>query len=196
VTYQIPTSEPTEPTAGETWLWNLSLANYPTAEYSLAYALKGASAAPTVTVTENADGVTYNCVVAATATAALTAGLYQWIATITETATGLKHTIRRGVMNVRENLATATASKTHNEKMYDAICAALEGRTVADVESYSINGRALNRIPYAELERAKNKYAFAVWQERHPNQSLPTTEVYFPGVGIRAPGYITPTTLT
>jgi hypothetical protein len=189
LSYTIPTTEPTEPTAGETWLWNLSLPQYPTADYSLAYALKGASSSPTVTVTENADGVTYECVVAATATAALTAGTYQYIGTITETATGYKFVIRRGVMNVRENLATASASKTHNEKMYDAIVATLEGRVTADVESYSINGRALNRIPYAELEKAKNKYAFAVWQERHPNQSLPGTEVYFPGVGVRAPGY-------
>ena len=40
---------------------------------------------------------------------------------------------------------------THNEKMLAAIQARLEKRVVADHESYSIDGKSLNRIPFEQM---------------------------------------------
>lgn len=186
MTFTVPTTEPSELTAGETWRWNVSLPQFPNADYALAYTVKGASAVTVTAALSATDPYGYELTVAASATATIVAGLYQWAALVTETATGAKYVVRRGVINVRENFGTATPAATHNEKMYAAICAALEGRTTADVESYSINGRALNRIPYETLEKAKNKYAFAVWAERHPGQAMPSQKVAFNTANVEA----------
>ena len=53
------------------------------------------------------------------------------------------------------------------------------GRATADVESYQINGRALNRTPLRELKRLRAEYRTNVWRERNPGHSPPAFVVSF-----------------
>lgn len=55
---------------------------------------------------------------------------------------------------------------THNEKMLEAIRARLEKRVVADHESYSIDGKSLNRIPFEQLIKYESLYAMRVAREQ------------------------------
>ncbi|MCH2039912.1 MAG: hypothetical protein MK185_04720 [Saccharospirillaceae bacterium] len=55
---------------------------------------------------------------------------------------------------------------THNEKMLAAIQARLEKRVVADHESYSIDGKSLNRIPFEQLVKYEQVYAVRVAREQ------------------------------
>lgn len=48
--------------------------------------------------------------------------------------------------------------KSHAEIMLDAIEARLQGRAVSDHERYSIDGRSLDRIPFADLVKLRDKY--------------------------------------
>jgi hypothetical protein len=188
--YTIPTSEPSALVAGDTWEWTRDLGDYPNTLYTLRYYLHGASNL-TITATAGATTTAHAVTVAAATTAAVTAGTVQWIARVTETATGKVYTIDQGTFNVLPDLAALAAAETHNEKMYAAIKATLEGRAVADVESYSINGRALNRTPFGELRRALADYARAVWAERHPGVPYPSQRIAFPAVGSAAGDRVT-----
>lgn len=63
-------------------------------------------------------------------------------------------------------MAAPFDTRSHAVRMLDAIKARLEGRITADAESYSIRGRALSRIPMAELMRLRDQYAAEVHRER------------------------------
>lgn len=63
-------------------------------------------------------------------------------------------------------VATPIDQRSHAQRMLEAIKARLEGRITADAESYSIRGRALSRIPMAELMRLRDQYAAEVHRER------------------------------
>ena len=46
----------------------------------------------------------------------------------------------------------------HNQKMYDSICAVLEKRATTDQQSYTYEGRSLQRISIMELQKLKAHY--------------------------------------
>jgi len=61
----------------------------------------------------------------------------------------------------------------HARNMLNAIEAVLEGRITADVESYSIAGRSITKIPVSELLVLRSKYKAEVQsQEAAENVSL------------------------
>ena len=161
--------EPSDLTCGVTWSWYKTLTDYPqSAGWSVAYYLHGAFN-HTLTASSGPSDTQY----AITETVANTAALVTtdvpvtvkwdlWVINGTE-----KYALQTGIFLVRPNLATATAQKTHDELMLDAIRATLESRATADVEAYQINGRSLNRIPFAELKKAETYYATRVWRRRN-----------------------------
>lgn len=58
---------------------------------------------------------------------------------------------------------------THNETMLGLIKAALEGRLTSDMESYSIAGRQITKIPISELIELKKHYQSEVNNEVNAN---------------------------
>jgi len=54
---------------------------------------------------------------------------------------------------------------SHAKTMLDAIEAVLEGRIDSDVESYSIAGRQITKIPITELLTIREKYKAEVKKE-------------------------------
>ena len=162
--------EPTNLTCGETWNWYKTLTDYPqSAGWSVAYYLHGYFNT-SITATTGPSDVQFELEVAAANTATLVTGATPvtilWDLFVINGSE--KHALETGVLLVRPALATPpTAAKTHDEKMLDAIRATLEGRATADVESYQINGRALNRIAFKDLQRAEAYYAQRVWRKRN-----------------------------
>lgn len=174
----IPTTEPTRAIAGDTWRWNRSVADYsPASGWALTYAFRGAGKLDVAGVA-NAANNGWEMTVAASATAALKAGVYEWVAYVTKS--GERYTVDAGRVTVQPNFALANAGdrQSHAERTLAVIEAAIEGRLTADMEEYQIQGRAVKRIPMALLQTLRNRYAFEVTRQRAGGRT-PQTEVTF-----------------
>jgi len=161
-----PTVEPVEIAAGVTWAWrreNLT-GDYPaSAGWTLSYSLRSAAAA--IDISASADGDNFALSVAASTTAAYTAGRYAWTAIVAKS--GEKHEVGRGTLVVLPNLAAAGAydGRSHARKVLDAIESVIEGRASRDQMSYRIEGRELARTPLEDLQRFRIFYTQEVARE-------------------------------
>jgi hypothetical protein len=180
-TNTIPSNEPQRLRAGDTWEWTKRLDQYPADQWTLKYFLRAVSAAGSGTIDIVAaqdpnDGTLHHITVAALTTAPLAVGEWSWMAACFDKATGLlRYTIEMGTVFVDVNLQVAAAGvdgRTHNQKMYDAIVAALEKRVTKGEESYQINGRSLKHLSPKELEDWKGIYANRVRKEMADNGQL------------------------
>jgi hypothetical protein len=152
----IPTIEPYEVTAGDTWKWDKSLADYkPSDTWALTYSFRAKTGTGfNVTASANSANDGWNIVVAKSATVGYTAAEYDWQAYVTKSAE--RFMVDEGKLIVSVDLnAAATGSTTdlrsHSKRMVDAIQAVLEGRVDSDVENYSIGGRSITKIAVSEL---------------------------------------------
>jgi hypothetical protein len=169
-----PTGVPHVLTAGDSWRWRIpDLADYPQSEgWVLKYKLAGVdvlSLTPTFQV--SGDDVDHWLVaVTAAATAVLEAGRYQLVAWVEGASTyaGRVERLGQSVVELLPDPRTVAAGdlQTHAERTLAVIEAALEGRLASDLESYQIAGRAINKIPIAELVALRATYAAKVRQER------------------------------
>jgi hypothetical protein len=177
--------EPTDLTCGVDWVWYKNLGDFPqSAGWSAVWYLHGPFNL-TITSTSGPSDSMYEAEVVAVSTASLVTGDLAvtatwdlWVVNGSE-----KHALETGTFMVRPNLATPpTAAKTHDELMLDAIRATLLGRATDDVESYQINGRALNRIPAERLVKMEAYYEQRIWRRRHGSAfGGPSIVVNFPG---------------
>lgn len=143
--------------AGDFWTWRADglLAAYPPASYSLAYSLapREGGTATTASATSDADGWVVE--VPAATTAPLAAGTYAWTLTATRLSDGARATICAGTVEVAPDPSAAGDTRTPARRLLDAIESVLEGRVSKDVDAYSIEGRSLTRIPFAELRATR-----------------------------------------
>lgn len=144
--------------AGDTWLFYQNpVGDYkPSAGYVLTYYLANASGVISIICTTHATEDKWQAAATAAATALYTAGLYSYTAVATKAAESV--TIDSGEVKILTGLTAAVDNRTHVKKMLDAIEALLEGRAVADVESYSIAGRQLTKMKFTELVTLRDKY--------------------------------------
>lgn len=183
----IPTTHPTVARAGDTWAWTASFADFPVSDdWVLSYALVSTSNATQAPLTWDPsyvtdDGTRYTVTIPATITAALVAGGYRLTAFLT--LSSQRFTVYTGALLVEADAATLAVGegRTHSEKVLSYIEAVIEGRATADVESYQINGRALNRTPIEQLLKLRARYRTAVWKERNPGRTMPGYQVSFGG---------------
>lgn len=96
----------------------------------------------------------------------LSAGKYQW--TLQRNKDLEVIVVATGFITVIENpLEQVTVDhRSHAEKMLALIEVRLEGRIVSDHESYSHNGRSLNRIPIEQLNKLAIQYRNKVANEK------------------------------
>lgn len=183
---ETPTAEPSVVRAGDTWKWTKHAGDHtPDDGWTLKYALhhKGSAAATgtklEITATANPDGVNHDVLVAKTDTDDLLPGNWTWVAYVEKGSE--RYTYDAGVLFVEPNLALAAAGtqQSHNEKMLAAIQSVLQGRAVSDIESYQIAGRAVNKMPVAELLKLESTYLARVRQERNPGRFGTTHHVHF-----------------
>jgi len=157
----VPTTEPGELRAGDTWKWTRSLDDYPATAWTLKYRFKHASNAG-FEVVASSDGAGYSVTVAAATTAGYTAGTYTWIAWV-EGGTSEKYTVDEGTLVVAPDYRAATAASTLDDRstarvIYDALLEAYEAgaSSRAFVSEYEIAGRRMKFTSRAEMLKELN----------------------------------------
>lgn len=127
----VPTTEPTEARAGDTWQWRREdLSDYPASDgWTLKYYFRNSAAKFDITAT--ADGDLYEVSVDMATTAAKTVGTYDWIAVV-ESATE-RFQVDEGILEVLPNLATDVVydARSFARTMLDAVEAALAAKASA-----------------------------------------------------------------
>jgi len=169
--------EPTVITAGTSASWTRA-DDYAYGLWDFSYILTGPER---IAIATESDSGTVTASVTALDTAEWTAGKYQWIL-VRESGTD-SILVGTGYLTVNaspfiEN--TVIDHRSHAEKMLIAIEARLENRAASDYEQYSIEGRSLARIPFAELNKWRIHYRNEVarLQRRESGKKSPRRIIY------------------
>lgn len=175
---EIPDYEPTEIVAGDTVEWTKVLADYPASAWALKYRIVGQGIAKEIAA--SADGDAYAITIPAADTAAIqadvTARLFGYVESGVE-----KHTVYDDRLRIKPNPRTASVTdlQSHAERAIAALEARIEDRLTADIESYSINGRSVSKIPILECRKLLGQYRAQLWREQHEDESHPTHAIHF-----------------
>ena len=156
-------------TAGATW--SLRLADLVEDPAGIAFAMiftpTAGGAATHVSGVAGAEGVTFTA--EAAATAAIPPGRFAWAVRMTRTADGAVAYGPSGETAVAPPHAadgdTGGDRRSTSRRMLDAVEARIEGRITADAESYSIEGRSIARIPFADLFQIRDRLRAEVARE-------------------------------
>ncbi len=157
VSIDIPTTEPSEITAGDTATWKKSLSDFLASDsWVLTYALVKTN--KLIEIIAAADGDDYLVEELPTVTTDWDPGIYHYQAYVTKATE--RYQVGEGTIEVLEDFATTTGfdGRSHAKKTLDAIEAVLEDKATQDQLSYSIGGRSLSRFSWEELTGARNYY--------------------------------------
>jgi len=161
----VPTLEPTAVTAGDTWSWRRSFADYPaSAGWSLRYVF--ANSSQRITFDSAADGDDHLVTRAITDTDDVVPGRYQWVAFARNGPE--RYQVASGEIQVRPNIEGARPwdlQRTHAAKVLAAIEAVIEERATKDQEEYTIGDRSLKRTPLSDLLEMRTAYRAEVAAE-------------------------------
>lgn len=161
----VPTTPPTDLTAGTTWRWDRVLADYPPAD---GWALKVRLVGDTgdVTLTAAVDGTTYQFTGTPAASAALEAGLYRLVEYVERS--GELHVVSEGTIVVRANPLTVAPGeqRSHAEVMYAKVRAAITALVDGGAKQFTIGQRSFTQNDLGELTRLEARYAAAVRRQR------------------------------
>lgn len=163
--------------AGTTVTYRRTVAAYPAGGvWNLTVYLSGVS---TLAKVAGQDGEEYVVTLTAAETATLGAGKYQWVERVVKSPEVFE--VASGTVVVEPNIATAAAGsmQTWEEKTLVVVEAALTGKLTADMESYSIHGRTVNKIPTRELMQIRAELKRAVNAQRNPGKLGPTVLAQF-----------------
>ena len=149
--------EPEKLTSGVTWKWKKTISDYPASEWTLTYYLRKDGATAT-SFSATADGDTHLVTIAAATTAAYASGIYDfvgWVIKGTE-----KYEVFNSMIEVLPNPTNTSAydPRSHARRVMELLEAAMEGRVPNGMESYSIGGRSINKIPLSQLRELWEKY--------------------------------------
>lgn len=180
----VPFGHPTQVRAGDTWTWRIAYSDYPISEgwvYSVAITSVSSATQEPLTWDEawvTDDGSEWTVTIPATTTDDFLAGGYRLTAFVT--LSSQRYSPYSAPLLVEADSASLAAGDgiSHARRMVAAIEEVLAGRVPADVESYQINGRALNRIPVKDLHLLRNQYRQEAWREANGGQN-PIRKVSF-----------------
>lgn len=167
-----PEGSPSEVVVGDFIQWKRSdlVADYPPSEYTATYVARitaGGASEIQVEGTNYNSGEAYLFTVDSSTSAAFTAGFYHWQLEIVRNSDSNRVVVDRGSFDIIVDLdADNTDPRTHDEIMLAKIQTILEGRADGDVESYSIQGRSLTKIPIKELMEWERHYRQRVERQR------------------------------
>lgn len=163
---EIPTKEPTELVAGNTWRWDRDFADFPAGTWTLEYRLKNATASLSINGAQIvASGTTHQVTVPASTTSGYAAGRYQWQAYAT--SGGERYLAAAGELVVTPNLAAAGNydGRSPARKMLDMIEAYLADANNLTAARYQIGGRSLDRWDRSKLIAERSRLQFEVASE-------------------------------
>jgi len=158
----IPEKEPISFYKGETIVWKRTDigADYAPSSYSMVWEASLESDGSTrfsATVTES--GTEYTFTLDDSATANYTAGDYFWVLKVIQDSDSEKLVIDSGKITVKDNyFATTGDTRSHAKVMVDKLESLLEGKADADVSSYAIGGRSLNKLTVEEMLKWRDYY--------------------------------------
>jgi hypothetical protein len=158
-----PEGEPRELVVGDFLQWKRSdlVADYPTATHSAEYVARitgGGSNEIKLAGTEGSADY-YLFTVPSATSADFAPGLYHWQLEITQTSSGNRIVVDTGDFTAIPDMDNNQADpRIHAEIMLDKINSILEGKADSDVGSYSIAGRSLTKMTFAELMDARDRY--------------------------------------
>jgi hypothetical protein len=149
--------EPEKLTSGVTWKWKKTISDYPASEWALTYYLRKDGASAT-SFSAAADGDSYLVTVAAATTAAYASGIYDFIGWVIKGTE--KYEVFNSMIEVLPNPTNTSAydPRSHARRVMELLEAAMEGRVPNGMESYSIGGRSINKIPLSQLRELWEKY--------------------------------------
>ena len=159
---EIPEKEPISFYKGETIVWKRTDigADYAPSSYSMVWEASLESNGSTrfsATVTES--GTEYTFTLDDSATASYTAGDYIWFLKVIQDSDSEKLVKDSGKLTVKDNyFATTGDTRSHAKVMVDKLESLIEGKADADVSSYSIAGRSLNKLTVEELLKWLDHY--------------------------------------
>lgn len=177
-----PTAMPASFSAGTTLTYERTVPDLPSSSYGwkLSVYLAGPAEAKheAITLTNGVGTV----LIAATATADMPAGAYRWLERITENSPGTRvFDVGAGSLEIGPNLATAAegSALSYEAQVLAALQAKLLGRLGTDQETLQVEGTAIARIPFDQLERLVAKYQAIVDLQRSPNAAIGSVEITF-----------------
>lgn len=164
-----PEGEPLEIVVGDFIQWKRSdlVQDYPLASYSAQYVARitgGGNTEVLISATET-DG-TYLFTANSATTSAFEPGYYHWQLEVIQTSTSNRLVVDRGEFTAIADLDVNGADpRSHAQIMIDKIESILQGKADSDVGSYSIAGRSLTKMSFAELMTARDQYKAEFQQE-------------------------------
>lgn len=126
------------------------------------------------------EGGSFRVTFKAGATSLLTAGAYQWVHRMKKA--GDVHDMEGGKLIVLPDLLVAAAGDLQSwaSKTLPLVEAAIAGRIPSGNESYQIAGRAISKIPIAELIALRSKIQSEVFREENPGRATRRHRITFP----------------
>jgi hypothetical protein len=164
-----PEGEPLEIVVGDFIQWKRSdlVQDYPLASYSAQYVARitgGGSTEVTIPATET-DG-TYVFTASSSTTSGFEPGYYHWQLEVIQTSSSNRLVVDRGEFTALADLdVKGSDPRSHAQIMIDKIESILQGKADSDVGSYSIAGRSLTKMSFAELMTARDQYKAEFQQE-------------------------------
>ena len=154
--------EPLEVVVGDFLQWKRSdlVADYPPAEYSAEYVARITGGGVSEIKLPGIGSVNYYLfTVSSVDSADFLPGYYHWQLEITQTATGNRVVVDYGDFTALPDLDNNQADpRIHAEIMITKIETILAGKADSDVSNYSIAGRSLTKLSFAELMDARDRY--------------------------------------
>lgn len=161
----IPTREPESFTQGVTVQWTKSLGDFNASDsYVLTYEFSGPSAVTPVVGTPNGD--VWDVTISAAVSALYPVGNLYWQAFVSLGADRFQ--VDAGTFNVLQDLSTINDfdGRTENQKMLDALDAALLGQATVTQKKYKLGDMEIESMLPTDLMTFRNQYAAFVVQEK------------------------------
>lgn len=117
-------------------------------------------------------------------TTALSAGFYRWVERVTKGTE--KYDAARGNVLVTLDIATATSAQAQSfeERLLPLLEAAITSRSTRDLESYSVDGVSLVKLPWRDLVRIRNGVVAAINARRSGGKAIEDVLARFTGPGM------------
>lgn len=167
-----PEGEPSEIVVGDFLQWKRSdlVADYPPDQFTATYVARvtaGGASEIQLTGTNYNNGEAYLFTVPSSESADFSPGYYHWQLEIVRNSDSNRIVVDRNAFTALVDLdAPGADPRTHDEIMLIKIQSILENRADGDVQSYSIQGRSLTKIPLADLIEWERYYRDRVRRQK------------------------------
>lgn len=173
--------EPQQAMAGTTWKWERSFSNFPASTWDLTYYFREVTGKYTFDVGTLNSNDAFRVNASYTITNSYTPGIYSGQGFVTLGTE--RFLVYENQLQVSANFnlqGVGKDTRSHAQKVLEAIKGLLEGKFVEDASSYSIAGRSITKLDVQQLIDAKNYYESLVVMEirnQRAKQGLQTGQV-------------------